>query len=156
MRAAGTLEIAASRSSTWDALTDPLVLAACVPGGASLAIEPVGPGELALRGRIGQGLFSLPAEGRLQLSDLSRPAAAAATLRGSVAGTALEASARVTLEETAPDRTLLRWAADASIAGPLAGMAGPYLDREGPGLVERTLGCLRARLETEPAPGTAA
>lgn len=147
MRAEGTLEIAASRGSTWDALTDPAVLAGCVPGAGSVTVEPVGPTELALRGRIGQGLFSLPAEGRVELSDLVRPGAAAATLRGSVAGTALEANARVTLEETAPDRTLLRWAADASIAGPLAGMAAPFLDREGPGLVERTLDCLRTRVE---------
>ncbi len=155
MRAEGTLEIAASCGSTWDALTDPAVLARCVPGAGSLSVEPVGPTELALRGRIGQGFLSLPAEGRVELSDLSRPDAATATLRGSVAGTALEASARVTLEETASDRTLLRWAADASIAGPLAGMATPFLDREGPGLVERTLDCLRARLESATGPEAA-
>lgn len=153
MRAEGTLEIGASRDATWDALTDPSVLAACVPGAGSVTIEPVGPTELALRGRIGQGLFSLPAEGRVQLNDLVRPGAAAASLRGSVAGTALEASARVVLEEPAPDRTLVRWTADASIAGPLAAMAGPFLDREGPGLVERTLACLRTRLETDGGAG---
>ena len=155
MRAEGMVEIAASCGSTWDALTDPVVLAGCVPGAGSVSIEPVGPAELALKGRIGQGFLSLPAEGRVELSDLVRPDAATATLRGSVAGTALEASARVTLEETGPERTLLRWAADASIAGPLAGMAAPFLDREGPGLVERTLDCLRIHVEAAAGPEAA-
>jgi carbon monoxide dehydrogenase subunit G len=155
MRAEGTLEIAVSRACAWDALTDPAVLAGCVPGAGSMSIEAAGPTELALRGRIGQGLLSLPAVGRVELSDLSRPTAAAAVLRGSVAGATLQASARVTLEAMAPDRTLLRWAADASLDGPLAGMAMPYLDREGPGLVARTLDRLRSRLESDGGLGPA-
>ncbi|MGC8635173.1 MAG: SRPBCC domain-containing protein [Candidatus Limnocylindrales bacterium] len=155
MQAEGTLEIGVSRASTWDALTDPAVLADCVSGAGSMSIEPASPTELAVRGRIGQGFLSLPAVGRVELSDLSRPNAAAAILHGSVAGATLQATGRVTLEAMAPDRTLLRWAADASLEGPLAGMATPYLDREGPGWVARMLDRLRNRLESEPVSGPA-
>ena len=153
MHAEGALEIAAAREATWDIVTDPGALAACMPGAGSLVIERVGATAFALRGRIGQGFFSLPAEGQVDLSGLERPSAAQADLRGSIAGTSLDATVVLTLEEATPGRTLLRWAADTSIAGPLAGMAQPYLDRDGPGLMQRTLECLRSRLEagTEPA-----
>lgn len=147
MRAEGSLEIAAPRDATWDALTDPSVVAACVPGAGGVALEVVGPAELILRGRIGSGFFSLPATGRVELSGLGRPERAAATLTGSAAGNAIEARAEMTLEALDPALTRVCWTADASISGSLAGMAGAYLDREGPAIVERTFACLRERLE---------
>lgn len=152
MRAEGSVEIAAPRDATWDALTDPRVVAACVPGAGSVGLDVVGPGELALRGRIGSGFFSLPAEGRVELSALERPGRAAATLTGSAAGNSLEARAEMSLEELGAARTRVRWTADATVVGSLAGMAGPYLEREGPGIVERTLACLRDRLESAQPP----
>jgi len=151
MRAEGTLEIAAAREDTWDAITDPAALAACVPGAGSLAIDRVSPTSFTLRGRVGQGFLSVSAEGRVDLSGLDRPSAAEAGLQGSAAGTSLDATVAMALEEAAPGRTLVRWTADATLTGPLAGMGQSYLDRDGPGMVLRTLECLRARLEAEGA-----
>jgi uncharacterized protein len=155
MRADGELEIDASREATWDVLTDPDALVACVPGAGSLSIERVSATAFTLRGRVGQGFLKLPAEGQVELSGLARPASAEARLHGSAAGTSLEATVVMSLEETAPQRTLLRWSADASIDGPLAGMAQPYLDREGPAVVQRTLDCLQARLGSGSEPDAA-
>jgi len=151
MRAEGTLEIAAAREDTWDAITDPAALAACVPGAGSLAIDRVSPTSFTLRGRVGQGFLSVSAEGRVDLSGLDRPSAAEAGLQGSAAGTSLDATVAMALEEAAPGRTLVRWTADATLTGPLAGMGQSYLDRDGPGMVLRTLECLRARLEADGA-----
>ncbi len=155
MHAEGTLEIAAAREATWDAVTDPQVLAPCVPGGGSLVIERADATVFTLRGRIGQGFLSLPVEGQVELSGLQRPSVAQAALRGSLAGTSLDATMLLALEDVAPGYTRLRWAADSSIVGPLAGMAQPYLDREGPGAIERTLECLRSRLEAGTQGGAA-
>ena len=147
MRAEGTLEIAAAREETWDAITDPAVLAACVPGAGSLTVERQNPTSFTLRGRVGQGFLSLPVEGRVDLTGLDRPSAVEAGLQGSAAGTSLDATVAMSLDDVAAGRTLVRWSADVNLTGSLAGMAQAYLDRDGAGMVQRTLECLRARLE---------
>ena len=152
MHAEGSLEIAAPNDATWDALTDPDVLVACVPGGSAVSIERSGPSTLTLRGRIGQGLLSLPAQGQVELSGLERPSGAEARLTAGLAGTSFEAAVALALTALQPDLTRVAWTADASVAGPLAGMAAPYLDRDGPGVIARTLDCVKCRLESEPGP----
>lgn len=152
MRAEGTVEIAASREATWDAITDPEVIVSCVPGAGGVTVETLGPTEFRLKTRIGQGITSFAIDARGELADLDRPDTGTCTIRASMAGNTVEALIRVDLAE-APAGTQAAWNADVSVKGPLAGMAGPFIEREAPGLIDRTIACLRERLEG--APGAA-
>ena len=156
MRAEGSLEIAASAEEAWDALTNAEVIVGCVPGGSSVTVESVGPTELRLSGKIGQGFLRLKAEGHVDLTALDRPSAAEARLRASLAGTSLEATVALEFAALEPRLTRVAWTADATIAGPLAGMATPYVERDGASVIARTLECVKARLEAGPAPKAAA
>ncbi len=155
MRAEGSLEISASTEEAWDALTDPGVIVGCVPGGSGVTVEPVGPTELRLRGKIGQGFLRMSAEGRVELTDLDRPASSEARLHASLAGTSLEATVALALTSLEPRLTRIAWTADATIAGPLAGMATPYVERDAPGVIARVLECVKSRLEPGSEPEAA-
>lgn len=155
MRAEGSLEIAASAEQAWDALTDPAVIVGCVPGGSAITVEPVGPTELRLRGKIGQGFLSLSAEGQVDLTALDRPSSAEARLHASLAGTSLDGTVALAFATLEPHLTRVAWTAEVTIAGSLAGMATPYVERDGPGVIARTLECVKSRLEAGPVPEAA-
>lgn len=146
MRAEGTVEIAAPREATWDAITDPEVIVSCVPGAGGVTVESLGPTEFRMKTRIGSGLTSFGIDARGELSELERPDAGSCTIRASMAGNTVEALIHVDLAD-APSGTRATWAADVSVKGPLAGMAAPFIEKEAPGLIDRTIACLRERLE---------
>ena len=150
MRAEGTVEVAASPDTAWVAVTDPSVIVACVPGVEGVSVEAVGPATFRLRTRIGQGLLSLPVDARGELSDLERPVRGTCTISASMAGNALEGVIHVALSEAGPC-TRAAWDAEVTLRGPLAGIAGQLVEREAPGLIERTIACLRERIEADEA-----
>ncbi len=121
----GEHKIAAPPARVWQALNDPTVLAACVPGCESL--ERAAP--LAYTGTVAIRVGSLAARfaGTLTLEDVIE--AEAYTLkgqgRGGIAGF-VGGSARVVLIDDG-GATVLRWTASAQIGGRLAAVGGRLL-----------------------------
>ena len=153
MRTEGTAEIAASPEAVWSAITDPAVIASCVPVGDGVSVETLGPTTFRLRARIGQGFMRLAVDARGELTDLVRPVRGTCTVRASVAGNALEGVIHVMLSATRTG-THVAWDADVSLRGPLAGMAVTYIERDAPGLIDRTIACLRERVESDASAGS--
>lgn len=126
MRLAGEQQIAASRQRVWEALNDPAVLRACIPGCQSL--EKQGDDRFKATVEIKIGPIGARFNGSVHLADLNPPTGYTLSGEGSggIAGMA-KGSAKMTLAETGGG-TLLSYTVDAEVGGRLAQLGGPIID----------------------------
>lgn len=121
----GEHRINAPRTQVWQALNDPVLLAACIPGCETL--DPTGPGAYMATVAIRVGALAARFNGKLTLEDVVE--AQSYTLKGQgqggVAGF-VAGSAKVELAEDG-EATLLRWKAAGEIGGRLASVGGRLL-----------------------------
>jgi uncharacterized protein len=121
----GEHRINAPRAKVWQALNDPVILAACIPGCEKL--EATRPGAYAATVALRVGALAARFSGLLTLDDVVE--AQSYTLKGQgqggVAGF-VAGSAQVALIDDG-DGTLLRWKAAGEIGGRLASVGGRLL-----------------------------
>jgi carbon monoxide dehydrogenase subunit G len=120
VKISGDHVFAFSREEVWAGLTDPRVLAASVPGAKRL--EVTGPDAYAVTVKVGVGAVTGTYDGTLELTDQAAPDSC--TVRAAVAGTpgSVRTVAQMRLTTREDGTTLLRYDADASLTGPLAGV----------------------------------
>lgn len=147
----GRAEVAAPRERLWAALLDADVLAAVVPGAHEIHKEP----DSHFRADVTLGVG--PAKGRfraeLRLSNPDPPRAV--TLTGSAEG-ALgfgHGTGNVTLDEAAPDRTVITWRYEAAIGGRVASIGGRLLDGAARVVIREFFAALADRTAGAPRPG---
>jgi carbon monoxide dehydrogenase subunit G len=118
MELSGDHRIAASRQAVWNALNDPEVLKACIPGCESLTQDGDNAFDAIVVAKVGpvRAKFS----GRVELSNIQPPESYTITGegKGGTAGMA-KGSADVVLEEDG-DGTVLRYTVNADVGGKLA------------------------------------
>ena len=118
MELSGDHRIAASRQAVWDALNDPEVLKACIPGCESLTQDGDNAFDAIVVAKVGpvRAKFS----GRVELSNIRPPESYTITGegKGGTAGMA-KGGADVVLEEDG-DGTVLRYTVNADVGGKLA------------------------------------
>lgn len=119
MKLQGTATLHGDRETVFAALTDPGVLARCIPGCESLDLTgqdsykmTVSAGVGAIRGRY---------DGQVRLTDLVRPDGYVMNARGAGGAGTVDATCRVDLVADG-DRTELTYSADATVGGPVAGV----------------------------------
>lgn len=121
----GEHRIGAPRAKVWQALNDPALLAACIPGCEKL--EATGPDAYTATLAFKVGALAARFSGVLTLTDVIE--AQSYTLKGQgqggVAGF-VSGSAHVTLTDDG-DATLLRWKAAGELGGRLASVGGRLL-----------------------------
>lgn len=126
MKMAGERRIAAPAQAVWEALNDPAVLRACIPGCQSL--EKEADDRFTAVAEIKIGPIGARFKGAVTLSDLDPPRGYTISGQGSggVAGNA-KGMARVRL---APDGagTLLSYQVEAQVGGRMAQLGGPLID----------------------------
>lgn len=127
MEMTGEQLIPASQQAVWDALNDPEVLKACVPGCES--IERVGENEYQVLMVARVGPVAARFKGRLALSDIQPPESYAITFegQGGAAGFA-KGGAKVRLAAENPGTTRLAYEAKASVGGKLAQIGSRLVD----------------------------
>jgi uncharacterized protein len=134
MKVSGTATLNATAEQVFAALNDPAVLVRTIPGCEQL--ESLG--DDRYRMTITAGVASIKGSylGDVALADLLPPSAF--TLRASGAGTpgTVSADVRVTLEDNGDGTTLLHYAADAVVGGPVGGVGQRVLT----GVARRTAG----------------
>jgi carbon monoxide dehydrogenase subunit G len=118
MDISGEYRIPAPRQKVWEALNDPAVLRASIPGCEEL--EAVSPTEYAAKVKAKVGAVSARFGGKVTLSDIVAPESytISGQGQGGVAGFA-KGSARVTLTEDGAE-TILRYDAKADVGGKIA------------------------------------
>lgn len=127
MHMAGEALIGAPRERVWDALNDPEILKACIPGCESL--EKLSDTELKATVKQKIGPVSAKFNGTVILSDLDPPNGytISGEGQGGVAGFA-KGGATVRLEANGADTTVLKYDAKAQVGGKLAQLGGRLID----------------------------
>ena len=118
--------IPAPRQKVWDALNDPEVLKACIPGCESL--EKTADNELRATASIKIGPIGARFNGRVQLTDLDPPTSyrISGEGQGGVAGFA-KGGANVHLDDQG-DGTLLKYVVNAQVGGKIAQLGARLID----------------------------
>jgi carbon monoxide dehydrogenase subunit G len=122
----GERRIPAPRQAVWDALNDPEVLKASIPGCESL--EKTGDNEMTARAAVKVGPISARFNGKVRLSDINAPSSytISGEGQGGVAGFA-KGGAKVALADEGP-ATLLSYQVNAQVGGKLAQLGGRLID----------------------------
>ncbi|MCX7865148.1 MAG: carbon monoxide dehydrogenase subunit G [Novosphingobium sp.] len=126
MQMKGEQRIAASQERVWEALNDPEVLKACIPGCQSLEREGENAFNAVAEVRIGP--IGARFKGKVQLSDIDAPNGYTITGQGNggVAGSA-KGSAKVRLSADGSG-TVITYDVDAEVGGRMAQLGGPIID----------------------------
>ncbi|MGA8051044.1 MAG: carbon monoxide dehydrogenase subunit G [Burkholderiales bacterium] len=126
MEMTGEQLIPASQQETWNALNDPEILKACVPGCES--IEPIGENEYQVLMVARVGPVSAKFKGKLSLSDLNPPNSYSIAFEGQGGAAGFgKGGAQVSLAQEA-DGTRLSYAVKASVGGKLAQIGSRLVD----------------------------
>ncbi|WP_027283917.1 CoxG family protein [Rubritepida flocculans] len=127
MEMSGERRIPAPRAQVWQALNDPEALKAAIPGCES--IEKLSETELTARLAIKIGPMAAKFSAKVHLENLNPPASY--TITGEGNGGAMgfaKGGADVTLEETGPSETLLRYQVKAQVGGKMAQLGARLID----------------------------
>ncbi len=135
MEMAGERRIAATPQRVWEALNDPEVLRACIPGCQSLEKEADDRFNAVAEVKIGP--IGARFKGAVALSDLDPPNGYTISGQGSggVAGNA-KGTAKVRLSADGAG-TLLAYQVDAQVGGRMAQLGGPLIDATAKNLAEK-------------------
>ena len=127
MEMSGEQLIPASQQAVWNALNDPQILKACVPG--CEAVDRVSDTEYAVQMTARVGPVSAKFKGKLTLSNLNPPRSYSIAFegQGGVAGFA-KGGADVTLTPEGADATLLAYQVKANVGGKLAQIGSRLVD----------------------------
>ncbi|NOX49700.1 MAG: carbon monoxide dehydrogenase subunit G [Gammaproteobacteria bacterium] len=126
MEQIGEYRIAASREEVWQALNDPEILGACIPGCQDITLIDSEHFDVKVKAKVGP--VSATFQAALSLQDLKPPQSyvIAGNVKGGAAGFG-KGSAMVTLEEDGAE-TLLRYSVKANIGGKLAQVGSRLID----------------------------
>jgi uncharacterized protein len=145
MKVSGEHAFKASREQVWDALQDPEILAATLPGARRL--EPTGPDEYAITVDVGVGAVRGTYEGTFALTDkIEREAC---TVRASASGRPGSVTTEARMRLTADGQGAhMSYEADATVTGPLAGVGQRLMGAAARRTTDQFLSALDERIMT--------
>ena len=150
MHFAGTVEIKAPRDRVWAFVTDPNQVGSCGPGVES--IEVVDETHFRARAKVGVGFISARFVVDLEMAEQAPPDRAVIRARGQAPGSAVDATASMTLADGPYAATLMDWVADVTIAGTIASVGARLIEGTANKMIGQTFECMRAKLEEPAAP----
>jgi hypothetical protein len=148
MQLSGETQIAASRERVWEVLTDPHRVAECVPG--EPAIEIVDARNFRVTAEVGNGFVRTALTVEIELTDLVEPERASANATAAVMASPVTAVGSLELDEIEPALTRAVWSAEVTLGGMLVGF-GTMVQAPIQKGVDRTLECLKSRIEADAA-----
>ena len=145
MKFAGTVDIAAPRSRVWAFVIDPQQVGQCGPGVES--IEVVDDTHFKATAKVGIGFISAPFVVNMEMAQLTPPDEAIIKAHGQAPGSAVDATASMTLSDIADGGTRMDWAADVAIAGSLASLGARLIEGTANKMIGQTFDCMKSKLE---------
>jgi carbon monoxide dehydrogenase subunit G len=150
MEMTGERRIAAPRQRVWEALNDPAVLQAAIPGCES--VERTGDDSFQAKVSVKLGPMSAKFGGKVNLTNINPPESY--TISGEGQGGAMgfaKGGADVSLEELGPEETMLRYAVKAQVGGKMAQLGARLIDSTAKSMADQFFDRFAAQLA--PAPG---
>jgi carbon monoxide dehydrogenase subunit G len=147
MHFAGTVEVNAPRGQVWDFLIDPTKVGSCGPGVES--VEIVDDTHFKARAKVSVGPVSARFAVNLEMGEQAPPERATIIARGQAPGTAVDATATMTLRDGdgGPDTTVMDWVADVNVSGTIASLGMRLLEGTANKMIGQTFACIRSKLE---------
>ncbi|HMN07540.1 MAG TPA: carbon monoxide dehydrogenase subunit G [Gemmatimonadaceae bacterium] len=149
MKIAGEYSFAAPRAVVWEALQDPKVLAAVLPGAERLDLVAPDEYEGKLKIKVGpvQGDFT----GKVKLQDLQPPASYTMAIDGQGAQGFVKATASIALAEDGPSATRMRYDSEAQVGGRIASVGQRLVESSARAIVKQSLEGLDAAIRARAA-----
>lgn len=145
LRYQGETTIPAPVGEVWGFLTNMQRVGQCVPGLEQM--EVLGDGRFEAVVRVGVGPVRGPFRLQAQMTRDDGARSASLAIRGSGMGSGIELSSSMRLESSGDRATVMRWQAEGSVTGPLAGVGSRLLDYQARKTVETIFENIRKAFE---------
>jgi uncharacterized protein len=145
MQFSGTVDIKAPRDKVWAFLIDPDQVGSCGPGVES--IEVTDETHFRAKAKVGVGFISARFVVDLEVAEQDPPSKAVIKAHGLAPGSAVDATATMTLSDGAEGSTTMDWSADVTISGTLASVGARLIDGTANKMIGQTFDCVRTKLE---------
>ena len=145
MKFAGTVDIAAPRDKVWAFVIDPNQVGQCGPGVES--IEVIDDTHFKATAKVGIGFISARFVVNMEMAELAPPDQAVIKAHGQAPGSAVDATARMTLTDGPSHGTTMDWSADVAIAGSLASLGARLIEGTANKMIGQTFDCMKSKLE---------
>jgi carbon monoxide dehydrogenase subunit G len=146
MQFSDTTEIRAPRERVWAFLIDAEQVGPCGPGVESITV--IDETHFKARAKVGIGFISARFNVDMHLAEQSPPERAVIKAHGQAPGSAVDATASMTLTESPDGVTVMDWVADVVISGTLASVGARLIEGTAKKMIGQTFDCIRSRLET--------
>jgi carbon monoxide dehydrogenase subunit G len=145
MHFADTTEIRAPREKVWAFLIDAEQVGSCGPGVESVTV--IDATHFKARAKVGIGFISARFNVDMELVEQSPPDRAVMKAHGQAPGSAVDATASMTLSDKADGITAMDWVADVIISGTLASVGARLMEGTAKKMIGQTFDCIRTKLE---------
>ena len=145
MQFSGTVDIKAPRDKVWAFLIDPNQVGSCGPGVES--IEVIDETHFRAKAKVGVGFISARFVVDLELAEQDPPTKAVIKAHGQAPGSAVDATATMSLSDGDEGATKMDWSADVTISGTLASVGARLIDGTANKMIGQTFDCIRTKLE---------
>lgn len=145
MQFTGTVDIAAPRDRVWAFVIDPNQVGRCGPGVES--IEVVDDTRFKVTAKVGIGFIRAKFDVDMEFAEVNAPDAATIKAHGQAPGSAVDATATMTLSDGADGHTVMDWSADVDIAGTLASVGSRLIEGTANKMIAQTFDCMKRQLE---------
>jgi carbon monoxide dehydrogenase subunit G len=145
MQFSGTVQIAAPRDRVWAFLMDPNQVGSCGPGVES--IDVIDDDHFKAKAKVGVGFISAKFVVDMTVAERRAPELAVLKAHGQAPGSAVDATANMTLSGPDEGPTAMDWSADVAIAGTIASVGARLIEGTANKMIGQTFDCIRAKLE---------
>ncbi len=144
MKVSGSYTFPASAAKVWESLTDPTVLAGCIPGCEGL--DAVGEDEYQAVMNVAVGPIRSRYNAKISLRDKDQPRSFRLVLEGSGTTGFANGEAFITLTEQG-EQTTVEVEGDSQVGGPVARVGQRMMGSVAKMLMDRFFGCMREAVE---------
>ena len=145
MKFSGTVAIAAPRDKVWTFVTDPNQVGQCGPGVES--IDVIDDTHFKATAKVGIGFISARFVVNMEMAEQEPPDRAVIKAHGQAPGSAVDATAAMTLSDGADGGTTMDWSADVTISGSLASLGARLIEGTANKMIGQTFDCMKSKLE---------
>ena len=145
MKFAGTVDIAAPRDKVWAFVIDPNQVGQCGPGVES--IDVIDDTHFKATAKVGIGFINARFVVNMEMAELTPPNQAIIKAHGQAPGSAVDATAQMTLSDGPNGGTTMDWNADVAISGSLASLGARLIEGTANKMIGQTFECMKSKLE---------
>jgi uncharacterized protein len=145
MKFSGTVDIRAPRDRVWSFVIDPNQVGQCGPGVES--IEVVDPTHFKATAKVGIGFINARFVSQMEIADQAPPDRAVIKAHGQAPGSAVDATAQMTLSGPPEGPTHMDWSADVALSGTMASLGARLIEGTANKMIGQTFDCMRSKLE---------